>query len=94
VSVGKVGVIVPYLASGVNPTNIIIKTNLVNSASGENLSVPFELRESSKRGTLEVQNLEISLDKVPPGAYLLYVHVGDKASGAMSNNQVPLTVGR
>jgi hypothetical protein len=38
--------------------------------------------------------LEISLDTVPPGTYLLYIHVGDKLSGAVASAYVPLTIGR
>jgi hypothetical protein len=94
IEASNVGVIVPYSASGVLPSDLIIKANLVNSTSGENLVVPFELRESSKQGAVEILRLELSLDGVPSGAYLLYIHIGDKASGAMSSAHVPLIVGQ
>jgi len=94
IEASNVGVIIPYSASGVLPSDLIIKANLVNSTSGENLAVPFELRESSKRGAVEILRLELSLDGVPSGAYLLYVHIGDKASGAQASAYVPLTLKR
>jgi hypothetical protein len=91
---GKAGVIVPYSASGMGQANVTFKANLVNSASGQNLTVPFELRELTTRGAVQVQNLEISLEAVPPGTYLLYIHAGDKLSGAVASVNVPLTIGR
>jgi VWFA-related protein len=91
---GKIGLIVPYSASGVGGPDVVFKANLVNSATGENLPVPFELRESSKQGTLGIQNLELALDDVPPGTYLLYIHVADRRSGATATAYVPLTIGR
>jgi hypothetical protein len=94
IGTAKVGVIVPYSSSCSNPSDLVIKMNLVNSASGENMTVPFQLRESSRRGALEVQSLELSLDKVMSGTYLLYVHVDDKASGTRASTHVSLTLGR
>lgn len=94
VSAGKVGVIVPYSASSAGRPDVTFKANLVNSASGENLAVPLELRESSSRGSVRVQNLEVSLENVPPGTYLLYIHVGDKLAGSLASAYVPLTIGR
>jgi VWFA-related protein len=94
VKAGKVGVIVPYSVSGVSRPDVVFRANLVNSATGENLTVRLELRESSRRGGIEVQNLELSLDNVPPGTYLLYIHAADKLSGATASAHIPLTIGR
>ncbi len=94
VGAGKIGVIVPYSSSSAGRPDVIFKANLVNSASGENLAVPLELRESSRRGPVDVQTLELSLDNVPDGKYLLYIHVGDRLSGALASAYVPLTIGR
>jgi VWFA-related protein len=91
---GKVGVIVPFSVSSAALPDVIFKANLVNSASGENLAVPLELRGSSSRGSVRVQNLEISLDNVPPGTYLLYIHVGEKLAGSLASTYVPLTIGQ
>jgi hypothetical protein len=90
----KIGVIVPYSFSGINPPDVGFRMNLVNSATGENLAVPFELRESARRGGVQVQNLEISLDTVSPGTYLLYIHIGDKLSGSLASAHVALKIGR
>jgi hypothetical protein len=85
---------VPYSTSGNGRPDVVFRANLVRTASGENLAVPLEMRESSGRGAVWVQNLEISLETVPPGTYLLYIHAGDKLSGAVASAYVPLTIGR
>jgi VWFA-related protein len=91
---GQVVVIVPYSTPGVGRADIIFKANLVNSASGETIVLPLELGESTRRGTIETQRMEISLESVPAGKYLLYIHVGDKRSGQVVSGHVPLKIGR
>lgn len=94
IDASKVGVIVPYSALGTLPSNVVIKANLVKSVTGQDLAVPFELQESSRRGCIETLRFDLSLDGVEPGAYFLYVHLADKATGAQGSARVSLTVGR
>jgi VWFA-related protein len=94
IKAGKVGVIVPYSASGTGRPDVVFKANLVNTATGENLPVTLGLKELSGRGAIWVQNLEISLETIPPGTYLLYIHAGDKPSGSVDSTHIPLTIGR
>jgi VWFA-related protein len=90
----KIGVILPYSAPGLGVADLIFKANLVNSNTGESLAVPLELQESKTQDTIEVQKLAISLDNVPSGTFLLYIHVGNKITGQVSSVSVPVTVGR
>jgi VWFA-related protein len=92
VEAAKVGVIVPYSASGALPANVMIKANLVNSVTGQDLAIPFELKESSRRGGGGTLRFDLSLDGVPPGSYLLYIHLADKASGAQTSAHVSLRI--
>jgi VWFA-related protein len=90
----KIGVILPYTAPGLGPADLIYKANLVNSTTGESLAVPLELQESKTHDTIEVQKLAISLDNVPSGKFLLYIHVGNKTTGHVSSVSAPVTVRR
>lgn len=94
IEASKVGVIVPYSALGALPSNVVIKANLMSSVAGQDLAVPFELRESSRRGAVETLRFDLSLDGVPPGSYLLYIHLADKATGSQGSAHVPLRIGR
>ncbi len=91
---GKIGVILPYTAVGIGPSDLTFKANLVNSSTGQNLAVPLELRGSTSKGTLVSQKLEISLSDVPEGKYVLFIHVGNKLTGQVTSARAPLTVGR
>jgi len=94
VEAAKVGVIVPYSASGMLPADVVIKANLVNSVTGRDLAVPVELKESSTRGGGGTLRLELPLDGVEPGPYVLYIHLADKASGAQTSAHVSLRIRR
>lgn len=90
----KIGVILPYSAPGLSVSDLTFKANLVNSSTGENLAVPVELRESAMHETVETQRLMISLEDIPNGKYLLYIHVGNKVTGQVASARVLLVVGR
>jgi len=90
----EIGVILPYSAPGLGLADLTFKANLVNSNTGESLTVPVELRESKTQDSVEVQKLVVSLGNVPNGSFLLYIHVGNKVTGQVSSARVPVTVGR
>ena len=94
VRAGKVEVILPYSAPGLGLADLTFRANLVNSSTGENLVVPLELRGSTPRGTVESQKLEISLEGVADGKYILYIHVGNKLTGQVASGRVLLTIDR
>ncbi len=90
--VGNVLVVVPYTISGIEQPNVILSANLIKSATGERLPVPFYSRAKFRSGSVEIQHIEFSLDEVPPGEYLLYIHAGDPASRAMAHVQARLVI--
>jgi hypothetical protein len=90
----KVGVILPYSAPGLGASDLTFKANLINSSTGENLAVPLEVRESTTQETVKTQRLTVSLEDVPNGKYLLYIHVGYKVTRQVASARVLLTVGR
>ena len=71
VRVGKIRVILPYSAPGLDAADLTFKANLVNSGTGQNVAVPLELLEAATRETLNAQTLEIALADVPEGKYFL-----------------------
>ena len=91
---GKIFVVLPYSAPGLDAAGVTFKANLVNSVNGQSLPVPLDLREAATRETVDVRTIEISLADVPEGSYILFVHVGDKTTGQAASARVPLVVGR
>jgi VWFA-related protein len=89
-----IGIILPYAAAGLGASDLTFKVNLVNSGTGENLARLAEPKGSIKSGIIDVQKLEISLEGIPPGEYILYVHVGNKVNGQVASTRAPLRVGR
>jgi VWFA-related protein len=89
---GKVVVIVPFSASGLGHVNVTFSAWLVSMANGQSQPVTFYSRERSRAGALEVQSLELALDRVPPGGYQLYIYAADKDRGAQAQAHVPLVV--
>jgi hypothetical protein len=90
----KVEVILPYSAPGLDVADLSFKANLVNSSTGENLAIPLELRESSTHESVQVQRLVLSLENIPNGSFLLYIHVGNRVTGQVSSARVPIFVER
>lgn len=90
----KVGVILPYQETGFGPLELTFNANLINSLTGVNLPMRLESNESTTQANVRVQRFVISLETVPNGNYLLYIHVGDRSTGQVVSVWVPLTVGR
>ncbi len=90
--VGKILVVVPYTISGIEQPNVILSANLIKSATGERLPVPFYSQARFRSGSVEIQHIEFALDDVPPGEFLLYIHAGDTASRAKAHVQTRLVI--
>ena len=90
---GKVFVVLPYSAPGLGAADLTFKANLVNSATGQSVAVPLELRESMTRENVKAQTLEIALAAVPEGTYILFIHVGNKLTGQVVSARAALKVG-
>jgi VWFA-related protein len=90
--VSSVLVVVAYTISGIEQPNVILSANLIKAATGERLPVSFYSQARFRSESVEIQHIEFSLDDVPPGEYLLYIHAGDPASGAMTHVQTRLVI--
>jgi VWFA-related protein len=90
--VGSVLVVIPYTITGIEQPNVILSANLIRSATGERLPVPFYAQARFRSEPVEIQHIEFSLEDVPPGEYLLYIHAGDPASRAMAHVQTRLVI--
>jgi VWFA-related protein len=89
---GRVLAVVPYTISGLDQPHVILSANLIDALTGKRLAVPFYAQARFRNGATEIQYLEFSLEEVPPGKYLLYIHAGDPDSGAMAHVQTTLVV--
>lgn len=89
---GKVLAVVPFAENGTSPAEVAFRINLVDSSTGQDLPVSFELRERAARAGLQIQSLEIFLDGIPPGNYLLYIRGVDKATGSLASVYTALAV--
>ncbi|MBE3125378.1 MAG: VWA domain-containing protein [Acidobacteria bacterium] len=85
-------VAVPFSVSGLSKPDLVFKVNLVDSTTGGNTAVPFTPTSRGRLGGVEVLHLEIPAGSWPVGKYLLYIHAGDKSSGAVASTYVPLAV--
>jgi VWFA-related protein len=84
--------VVPYSVAGLEEPAVELSAYLIDAASGGRLPVSFYLQSRSRQGTSEVQLLEFSLARVPPGAYRLYIHAEDRASQVRAHTQIKLVV--
>jgi len=91
---GKLGVVVPMASTLPDETGIAFSANLVNSETGANCPVPFQLVSRTRQGNAVTSFLEFPLDQVPEGKYFLYIHAGDKTTGALASTRASLVVRR
>jgi VWFA-related protein len=84
--------VVPYSVARLADPKVTLSAYLINAGTGERLPVSFYLQGRSRLGASEAQLLEFSLDRVPPGAYHLYVHAEDGSSGARAHTRLRLVV--
>jgi hypothetical protein len=91
---GKIMAIVPFTTPSLAQADLKFRMNLVDSTTGQNVPVSFQLRERAARAGLQVQDFEISLDDVRPGSYRLYIYGADQATGAQASTHSPLVVSR
>lgn len=94
VRAGKIVVVVPFTIPGPDEHDVAFSAYLINSATGQNLAVPVQPLNRFVRGHVHTQLLEMALDQVPPGNYMVYINAGDRTSGALASAHVPLTVER
>ena len=89
---GKVVAIVPFSTGGFAAANVAFSVALIDSATGQSVPATCASGGRSQAGTVEVERLELPLDQVPPGKYVLYIHAVDKEQGAQAQTHLPLVV--
>lgn len=82
---------VPYTTGDRTCEDFVFKLNLVNSETGENISVVGVPLEPIRAERHAVQHFEIQTSSIRPGRYFLYVHIGVGGSGTLASAFVPLT---
>ena len=94
VRAAKVVVVVPFTIPGPDEHDVVFSAHLINAANGQNLPVAVQPVNRFVVGRVHAQLLEIALDQVPSGKYMVYVNAGDRTAGALSSAHVPLTAVR
>ena len=77
---------------GIVQPNITLGAWLINSTSGERIPVPFSVLNNARKEELEIQFLELSLNDIPTGKYLLYFNAEDAGTKAVSYAQTTLVI--
>jgi len=88
----KVFAVVPCSMTGLVQPNIVLAAWLIDSVTGERLPLSFSVLNKTQRENVEIQFLEILLNDVPPGKYLLYLHAEDAGSKTMSYAQTTIII--
>ena len=88
----KIFAIIPYSMPGIVQPNITLAAWLINSTSGERIPIPFSVLNKARKEKLEIQFLELSLNDIPAGKYLLYFNAEDAGTKAVSYAQTTLVI--
>ncbi|MCX6562775.1 MAG: hypothetical protein NTU60_04105, partial [Candidatus Aminicenantes bacterium] len=84
--------VIPFSFAGILPATITFSATLVDSASGKNVRVPLTVLNRFQKGGLEIQFVELSLNAIAPGKYLLYFHAEDAVAKPLGYAQTSLTI--
>jgi hypothetical protein len=79
---------------GTDEHDVIFSAHLINAANGQNVPVAVQPVNRFVVGRVHAQLLEMALDQVPSGKYMVYVNAGDRTAGALASGNVPLTINR
>jgi VWFA-related protein len=94
VRAARVVIVVPFTLPGADEHDVVFSSYLINSANGQNLPVAVQPVNRFVVGHVHAQLLEMALDQVPSGKYMVYVNAGDRTAGALASGHVPLTINR
>ncbi len=88
----RVQVLVPYSVAGLADPQVKLSAYLIDAGTGGRQPVSFYLQGRSQLGTSEIQLLEFALERVPPGAYHLYIHAEEGSSRARAHSRLRIVV--
>jgi VWFA-related protein len=84
--------VVPCSFQGIFLPNITLTAYLVNPISGEKIVLGLSVLNKSRKSDVEIQFVEFSLNNIPPGKYLLYLHAEESGTKFVSYAQTPLII--
>jgi len=85
-------VAVPCSIVGLVQPEIVMTADLVNSASGERIPLAGSILERVQKEGGETQFLELLLNNIPPGKYLLYLHAEAAGTKYVSYTKASLII--
>jgi VWFA-related protein len=85
-------VAVPCSIVGLVQPEIVMTAYLVNSASGERIPVSGSILNRVQKEGVEAQFLELLLNNIPPGKYMLYLHAEAAGTKYVSYAMTNLTI--
>jgi VWFA-related protein len=88
----KLFVAVPCSIVGLVQPDIVMTAYFINSASGERIPLAGSVLDRVQKDGGEVQFLELLLDEIPPGKYLLYLHAEAAGTKYVSYTKASLTI--
>jgi len=83
---------VPCSFRGIAQPNISMAAYLINSVSGEKISLSFSVLNKAIKENIEVQFMEFPINNMPPGKYSLYLYAEDAGTKSVSYAQTPLII--
>ncbi|MFO7734537.1 MAG: VWA domain-containing protein [Candidatus Aminicenantes bacterium] len=72
--------------------DLTVNAQLVDSAKGQKVPVPFFLKGRERRDSVQVIHVGIPAGSLGPGSYVLYVYLQDPASGARTHARIALNL--
>jgi hypothetical protein len=91
-STARILAVIPCSVTGLVQPAVEIAAFLINADSGERIPISFSILDKTQKDNLEIHFIEVALQDVPRGTYLLYFHAEDAASKAVSYAQTALVI--
>ncbi len=88
----KLFAVVPCSITGLVLPEIVMTADLVNSTSGERIPLAGSILDRVRKESGEAQFLELLLNNIPPGKYLLYLHAEAAGTKYVSYARANLTI--
>jgi hypothetical protein len=88
----KLFIAVPCSTVGLVQPEIVMTADLVNSASGERIPLAGPILDRIQKEGGEARFLELLLNNIPPGKYLLYLHAEAAGTEYVSYAKANLTI--
>ena len=88
----KIYALLPVTAVGLVQPAVSIAAGLIDAATGKKIELNSSIIHRLTRGDLEIEFLEMSLEGIPPGKYLLYLYAEDAISKAVAFTRTDLVI--